>query len=211
VVLVGHSLGAAYNLIFTRLYPSDVAGLVLIDPSHPDQVDRFDNVFGESAPPPIPWKLQIAPELVWTGYPRTLPGLAAPTEAPVSVRDTANAYVDTSARSLIEEMERLGSILSEAGRSRSLGDRPLVVLTATKRPSANQQNDLGWTPKQTERFFEAKRTLHDDETSWSSRGRHELVADSDHYIQFERPDRVIGAVREVLEELRPSGQKESSP
>lgn len=34
-VLVGHSLGGLYQYAFTRLYPGEVAGLVLVDPTHP--------------------------------------------------------------------------------------------------------------------------------------------------------------------------------
>jgi pimeloyl-ACP methyl ester carboxylesterase len=34
-VLVGHSLGGLYQYVFARLYPSEVAGLVLLDPTHP--------------------------------------------------------------------------------------------------------------------------------------------------------------------------------
>jgi pimeloyl-ACP methyl ester carboxylesterase len=208
-VLVGHSLGAAYALIFTRLYPTEVAGLVLVDPSHPDQIERFNQAFNESAPPPIPWKLRIAPLLAWTGCPRTLRALAAPKEAPAKVAATANAYVDTSAPALLQEMQNLSSILRDAGQMRALGDRPLVVLTAARRPSADETKELGWTANQTDLFYAAINALHADEASWSSRGRHELVSDSDHYIQFERPDLVIGAVREVVDGIRQNVRQES--
>lgn len=35
-VLVGHSLGGLYQYVYARLYPQEVAGLVLLDPTHPD-------------------------------------------------------------------------------------------------------------------------------------------------------------------------------
>lgn len=34
-VLVGHSLGGLYQYVYARLYPRDVAGLVLVDATHP--------------------------------------------------------------------------------------------------------------------------------------------------------------------------------
>ncbi|MEW6677448.1 MAG: alpha/beta hydrolase [Pseudomonadota bacterium] len=34
-LLVGHSLGGLYQYAFARLYPEEVAGLVLVDPTHP--------------------------------------------------------------------------------------------------------------------------------------------------------------------------------
>ena len=36
-VLVGHSIGGEYVRIFTAQYPSEVAGVVLVDSTHPDQ------------------------------------------------------------------------------------------------------------------------------------------------------------------------------
>lgn len=34
-ILVGHSLGGLYQYVYARRYPEDVAGLVLLDPTHP--------------------------------------------------------------------------------------------------------------------------------------------------------------------------------
>jgi len=34
-ILVGHSLGGLYQYAYARLYPDEVAGLVLLDPTHP--------------------------------------------------------------------------------------------------------------------------------------------------------------------------------
>lgn len=34
-LLVGHSLGGWYQYVYARLYPKEVAGLVLLDPTHP--------------------------------------------------------------------------------------------------------------------------------------------------------------------------------
>lgn len=40
-LLVGHSLGALYQYAFAKLYPSEVAGLVLLDPTHPNHWQRM--------------------------------------------------------------------------------------------------------------------------------------------------------------------------
>jgi len=48
-VLVAHSLGGLYADLFARLHPREVAGLVLVDASHPEQERRFAprmNAFG---------------------------------------------------------------------------------------------------------------------------------------------------------------------
>lgn len=38
-ILVGHSVGGLYMQLYARLYPSEVAGLVLVDPTHPTQFE----------------------------------------------------------------------------------------------------------------------------------------------------------------------------
>ncbi len=38
-VLVGHSAGGLYMQLYARRYPSEVAGLVLVDPTHPTQFE----------------------------------------------------------------------------------------------------------------------------------------------------------------------------
>lgn len=40
-LLVGHSLGGRYQWVYAALYPQDVAGLVLIEPTHPEHWQRL--------------------------------------------------------------------------------------------------------------------------------------------------------------------------
>lgn len=41
-ILVGHSLGGTYQYVFARLYPDEVAGLVLLDPTHPRHLESME-------------------------------------------------------------------------------------------------------------------------------------------------------------------------
>ena len=40
-ILVGQGLGGLYQYVYARLYPQDVAGLILLDPTHPQQWQRM--------------------------------------------------------------------------------------------------------------------------------------------------------------------------
>ena len=60
----------------------------------------------------------------------------------------------------------------------------------------------GLTRDQGDRMQVAWKALHDDEATWSTHSRHELVSDATHYIQLDRPDVVIKAVREVAGAVR---------
>lgn len=43
-VLAGHSFGGLNMLLYSSLHPQDVAGIVLIDSSHPEQYQRYANL-----------------------------------------------------------------------------------------------------------------------------------------------------------------------
>jgi pimeloyl-ACP methyl ester carboxylesterase len=49
-VLVGHSLGGLHVRVFAGLYPGDVAGVVLVDATHPDQESKWLAALPPEAP-----------------------------------------------------------------------------------------------------------------------------------------------------------------
>lgn len=99
-------------------------------------------------------------------------------------------------------MDATDETFKEAGAFRQLGDRPLVVLTATDPYSDEILKALQMTKKDGEDLNSVSKTLHDEESSWSTRGRHELVPGSAHHIQLDRPDVVIAAVLDVVASVR---------
>jgi pimeloyl-ACP methyl ester carboxylesterase len=204
-VMVGHSLGGPYIMQFTSRYGDEVAGLVFVDASHPDQRARLEAAqsatsgsarFMERA------LFALAPALSRLGVARLLAGDDAPASWAPAMRAAYRAHVPTSLVAMLDEQRALDSTFAAAGRFRRLDDRPLVVLTATAPTPPERLEMQGITREEDERMQSVWRSLHDDETTWSTRGRHELVPDASHYIQFDRPDVVVAAVREVVAELR---------
>ena len=201
-VVVGHSLGGPYAVLFTNRYGAEVAGLVLVDPSHPEQFARLREATGKSMQPSTR-QLAIGSALAWTGIVRLASGGAAPPTWPALTDVVSHAYLPTSIEALRRETEAVPATLDAAGRVRSLGARPLVVLTATVIPPASLAAE-GITPAQANRIQAAKEALQADEATWSTAGRQERVPNASHYIQFDRPDVVIAAVREVVARVRAS-------
>ena len=68
-VMVGHSLGGPYVMTFTRLFPQEVAGLVFVDASHPDQTKRMNLAIGKKLDTGDKL-LKFANAVTWTGVPR---------------------------------------------------------------------------------------------------------------------------------------------
>lgn len=156
LVLVGHSTGAQYVRIFAGRYPEQVAGMVLLDgqpaealenlPGFPAFYNRFRRVFA------------VLPSLARLGVARLFDP-AGYDSLPAADRDRLR-LTHTSARlflSLRDEFAQLPTSLAQARSFQSLGDRPLIVVTATRDAMA------GWLP------------LQDAMAALSTNSRHEVV------------------------------------
>ena len=209
-VLVGHSIGGPYIMIYTKYFGSDVAGLVFVDASHPDQVSRFKEV----TPVTIHESMRVykvAAALSRTGFVRAMSGSAggAPNEPSAAARASA-AYASTSLGTLVKESDALDATLAEAGTFRQLGDRPLFVLTAAAPKSSEDLAAMKMTAAQGKRWSEIWGTMQDEEAAWSSRSQHTVLPDASHYIQFDRPDAVIRAIQSVVDSVRHGSDRDRS-
>ena len=200
-VMVGHSLGGPYVMTFARQFGDVVAGIVFVDASHPDQQQRMQEAIGQQAQPSMAGP-KLAAALAWMGVPRLFTGSVGHAQAPARANAAMSAYLPRSLQPMLDEQAAIDETFSAAGALRSLGERPLVVLTAAAPLQAADLAALKLTSEQGQRLQAVWLKLHDEETSWSSRGRQVRLDDSHHYIQFERPDAVIDAVRAVVNDIR---------
>lgn len=88
----------------------------------------------------------------------------------------------------------------------SLGDTPLIVLTAANKFGENEGAAPGEPQPLRQVWAEAGARI----AGSSTRGEQRLVADASHIIQFEQPQAVIDAVRDVVREVRAGGRGEPS-
>ncbi len=205
-VLVGHSLGGPINLLFTKRYGDEVAGLVMVDATHPEQFIRFKQI-GISTENIAVRALEVAGALSWTGVVRLLTGQGKPMpNQPLDAARAQSAWAPRAIRGAITEMHALHAILAEAAGARNLGDRPLVVLTAMKPMSAGERRTAGITEEQAQAQKKMWLEMHQEETRWSTAGRQVVLPDASHYIQFDRPDVVIAAVADVVAAVRGGGR-----
>lgn len=200
-VMVGHSLGGPYLLAYAGRYADEVAGLVFVDASHPDQVARMREAIGKDLSPSTAM-ISAAAAVAWTGLLRAAVPTGVPPHAPPSIAGPSGAYFPTSLRPVLQELEAIEATLAAAGAARKLGDRPLVVLTAGAKMSPEELKESELTAEQGDRLKAVWRNLQDEEATWSTRSRHETLPDASHYIQFDKPDVVIAAVREVVSRVR---------
>jgi len=207
-VLVGHSLGGPLILDYTRRYGGEVAGLVFVDPSHPDQAARFKAAGFDPKLSLGPIKLLAA--LRWTGWTRLPLNVGLPDHFPAEAAPPARAYLGTSMIGADAELSALPTLFGQAGAGlaadpRPLGDRPTIVLTALKPYPPALLKALKISPAADAGRVKAWIAMHDEEAAWSSRGSQLHVPDASHYIQLDRPDVVVGAVEAVVAAVRAEG------
>jgi pimeloyl-ACP methyl ester carboxylesterase len=202
-VLVGQSMGGLYAINFTKQFGAEVAGLVLVDPSHPDQAARVAAFMTETRS--LASRIGVA--LAWSGLLRAAVW-ARMSRAPNQTAHDAQAvraFAPLSMRTQLAEndaMDAPGGTLTETRDFTSLGNRPLVVLTAMAPYTAAELRGMQITPAQGQKVQAIWAQLHAEMATWSSRSKHVLVPDAGHDIQFDNPRAVIDAVLSVVETVR---------
>ncbi|MEA3538243.1 MAG: alpha/beta hydrolase [Pseudomonadota bacterium] len=201
LVLVGHSLGGPYIMNYTRQFGASVDGLVFVDASHPDQLETLAKPGEKKLKVELPLAVEVLSTLGWTGLPRALSGVLSPDEdSPIA--PLREAYTPSSLPAMLDELESLETTLDQGGALRTLGDRPIVVLTGSKPYS----KEILAAQEMTEAEGRVQMTkwldLHRDEARWSTRSTHEILPDAGHYVQLDRPDAVIKAVTAVVDQVR---------
>jgi pimeloyl-ACP methyl ester carboxylesterase len=138
-VLVGHSTGGSYAMTYAVRYPDQVAGMVLLDASDPYRA-RADGTTEASASP----ELAVLPSLARLGVGQLLPSsFWSGLPEPAAGRHRAFASSPRGLRNMAEESAAMPRLFTQAQALTSLGDTPLVVLTA-----AGHDGDPRWSPAQ---------------------------------------------------------------
>ena len=204
-VLVGHSLGGPYIMTYTKYFRDDVAGLVFVDSSHPEQIQRIAALnlpeAGMHESTKTLYKLGAA--LNWTGLVRIVASFYSKHPKQPENDDLAiKAYTSTSLEAMLKEQEAIPQTLEEANTFRELGNRPLFVLSAMKPLTKETLTHLKWTDEQAKQVRNTWQQMHSEQATWSSNSQHQLIYDANHYIQLDRPDIVSEATLWVINQVR---------
>jgi len=202
-VMVGHSLGGPYLLNYTGQYPAEVAGLVFVDASHPDQVARMNAAIGKPLDQGADMA-KIGDRLSWTGIVRIM-NARGPGGPPGLSRQAARANAALLPRSLhamVGEFDGIGATFADAGRHRNLGDRPLVVLTHGEPTPPAALAAAKINAEQGRRLDAEWLKLQDEEATWSTHSRHTIVEGAPHYIHLVKPQVVVDAIKDVVGQVR---------
>ena len=219
-VLVGHSIGGLIARVYAERYPDEVAGMVLVDPTHEDTTLMYqgklvrvrEGAKGVAVPPvqtmhsspPKPPTAEDIEQFEFNqkmfGAPKTEPPFD---KLPVSTQAMRLWFRSQPPRTAAgpdfwaEELQAM--YVARAKTPYQLGDKPLVVLLA--KPNGGNPPP-GVSADEWKRINEEKRQQKVDLANLSRNSKLMVAERGGHHIQFDEPHVVTDAVRLVVDAVR---------
>lgn len=182
-VFVGHSFGGFSVRLYSHNNPEQVAALVLLDSSHEDQFQRFDEAgVGSTAPRHGSFVIHNA--------------LHIPDGLPEEVAHVAKLFAvkRSSMTAFRSELEHLRHSAEQIASASTLPDIPVVVISHRISETAGSSSDA----ERAKIWME----MQSDLARRSARGKHIISATDEHYIQLSEPQLVVDLIRDLIERSR---------
>lgn len=175
-IIAGHSLGGALMRVYTDRYPEDVVGLMFIDSSHPDQLNRYESI-GIQNPAEASFGIfkvmRVLGELGLLSY--MFGGEPTADNLPASQLEALRwmARDGRMAKEGLKEMKRLADVLNRAAVTTDFGDMPVRVFSANVGGGAPEGIDP-------DTYKGVGETLHLELAALSSDGKRIVVDGATH-------------------------------
>ena len=181
-ILAGHSFGGYTAQLFARNYPEETAGLVLIDASHPEQIERMPGREAGTPAKRVPGAHSyiVSRHIMHPNF---------PDEVVLIARRIMNSRHHTS--TWREEMTVFPLSAKQVLASKPMPAVPVVVLTRGRRIWPN--NAYG---DEMERVW---MELQDELSQLSDNSVHLIAEQSGHSIHLDQPEIVINAMQTMLD------------
>ena len=195
-VLVGHSFGGTNMQVYASQYPDEVAGMVLVDSALEDE----KAVALTQSHQPSPLLMKIYATIGLTRLPYTLGGETSGLTSPEL--EDEQAAISSHRKHIFAVADETSSLQESFDENRadpmSLGDKPLMVLTA----GSVQLTGTILSQEQVTLIDKLHSESQAALTRRSENAKPIIVEESEHYIQVEQPDLVIDTIRQVVETAR---------
>jgi pimeloyl-ACP methyl ester carboxylesterase len=197
-VLVGHSFGGANVQLYASEYPEEVAGMVLVDSALDTRVLDKDLRKAVAGIQPSPLTIKATAPL---GIPRLLASQEGSLPKRLAQERTAIYNGTRHLYAVADETATVQRSVAQAtDAAPSLGEKPLVVLSAGARQFPGLPN------KQAKRTDEQANEFEAGLINLSENSELVVAKNSEHYIQFDRPELVVDSIRRVVDAARDGGR-----
>lgn len=199
-ILVGHSLGGVNARLYASHYPTEVAGVILVDAAHEDQFDKMPK---PALPNETVMLLMSRIGLIrlvshTSQYQDSVQRIFG--KLPPNIQETRNAQVlatknvKTALRELSTLEKSLSQLKEDGGKLKNI---PLVIITAIQ---AMPMEGTGLTQEEINNFQPTMSKLQKDLLKNSTRSRQVFADQSDHNVPLHQPDVIITAIRSVIDQ-----------
>ncbi len=201
-LLVGYSSGGVTARLFAYEHPELVAGLVLVDSAHGEQMVRLKTDARLAAL--IPRLFGLLPLLARSGLPALAPSLLPlpgkgqlPADTYATYQALMAADMDFTA-TLHDEMQAVPenlALMRTVDRPGALADLPLLVVAHSQAAGTGSASQL---PGQNQAAAQIFHEMQNELAALSGNGRVQFAYNSAHDVPYRRPDVIIEAVQEVI-------------
>ncbi len=195
-VLVAHSAAGVTARLAAQQRPEIIAGIVLVDPGADLETLKAIGPVWAAAHDAARSAALRCIQAAAQGDMR--PGNAIYAECGSPPADSPLASREMAAAVLSEDQSDAADVAGLATAGGTLGDVPLIVLTAENKFGPEE----GAAPAETQPLRRAWSEAGAMIAATSSRGEQRIVRDASHVIQFEQPQAVIDAVNDVVKRAR---------
>ncbi|MES2628683.1 MAG: alpha/beta hydrolase, partial [Bacteroidota bacterium] len=185
-ILVGHSFAGVTLREFIRKNRADIAGIVFVDVTHPDQMELCSAELLKSVTPPPRW---LIASLTETGMIRSMYSFTPfVPELPADhwFNRHTTRFFHTCYETMLDEAAADKLLFAQARKINSFDSIPLVILSATQYSATRNLK-----PALAEEYKSIHEKVQKDLLSLSSNSRQVFATKSGHFIQLEEPELVI--------------------
>jgi pimeloyl-ACP methyl ester carboxylesterase len=196
-VLVGHSFGGMNAQLWASLYPDEVLGVILVDSGHEDQYKKIPMPQINHTVMMLASRLGVA-RLV-THLPVHKKGIAV---FPEDIQEQLLPQIRTTKfmRTVLGEASQIETSCKQLKAvGKSLGDKPLMVISAAKGTSAEGS---GYSQEQVDSFLGYFKELQKDLATKSTQGKQVIAEESDHMVTLNQPQIIIDSIKEMVDSSR---------